>query len=261
MIDLSLSKQLGEALDPLAILWIVLICIAWRFRKLNERKTSAAIFSLWILIWCLGATPLTGWLFSTLEQPYVIKDWGSLPKADALVCLGGGLYPQPAEVLGITANDAADRYLTAFDLVHSGKADNLVLGGSEYVINGEMTSEGKLLSQWRMRWGMDKGEVHFLSNSNTTRDEAVRVGELVKSKNWETIYLVTSAWHMRRAKAVFLNHDVKVRPIGCDLVGTTNATKKRSWKIFPQSGNFHRFHQFIHEIVGYKYYQFRGWIK
>jgi uncharacterized SAM-binding protein YcdF (DUF218 family) len=204
MIDLSLSKLLGEALDPLAILWVVLFCIAWRFRKLKERKTSFVIFTLWILIWCFGATPLTGWLFTKLEQPYVVKDWDALPKADAVICLGGGLYPQSAEVLGITATDAVDRYLTAFDLIHSGKAENLVFGGSDYEVNGIVTSEGELLNQWRKRWGLVKGEVHFLNSSNTTRDEAVRVGELVESENWKTIYLVTSAWHMRRAKAVFL---------------------------------------------------------
>lgn len=91
MIDLSLNKQLGEALDPLALLWIVLFWIAWRFRKLKERKTSTAIFVLWILIWCFGSTPLADWLLAKLEQPYVITDWKALPKADAVICLGGGL--------------------------------------------------------------------------------------------------------------------------------------------------------------------------
>ena len=261
MIDLNLSKRLGEALDPLAVIWVLLLCIAWRFRKLKEHKTSAVVFLLCTLVWCMGATPLSGWLLAKLERPYMVDDWEALPKADAVICLGGGLFPQSGEALGITASDSFDRYLTAFDLMESGKADNLVFGGSDYEINGTITSEGQLLNEWRTRWGMVKGEVHFLDNSYTTRDEAVRVHELVKSKNWETLYLVTSAWHMKRAEAVFRKHGVKVQPVGCDFKGYATTAKKRRWKLFPQSDNFQNLHEFAHEMVGYQYYRWRGWIE
>ena len=83
MFDLNLSKRLGEALDPLAVIWVLLLCIAWRFRKLKEHKTSAAVFFLWAVVWCLGATPLSGWLLAKLERPYIVSDWAALPKADA----------------------------------------------------------------------------------------------------------------------------------------------------------------------------------
>ena len=108
---------------------------------------------------------------------------------------------------------------------------------------------------------MVKGEVHFLDNSHTTRDEAVRVHELVKSKNWETLYLVTSAWHMKRAEAVFRKHGVNVQPVGCDFKGYATTAKKRRWKLFPQSGNFQKLYELAHEMVGYQYYRWRGWIE
>ncbi len=260
MNSFSMSKILGEALDPLAFIWLVLFCIAWRFQKLKQTKTSMMIFLLWLMVWCIGATPLTAWMLTKLEQPYTIRDWDSVSELDAVVCLGGGMFPHPSEVLGITANDAFDRYLTAIDLVQTGKANHLVFGGSDYLINGEVTSEGKLLNDWRKRWGLNAGEVHFLDNSSTTRDEALRVSELMDTKNWTSVYLVTSAWHMRRAEAVFLKHGVNVKPIGCDFKGLRNFSDKRQWKLFPQSGGFKSFHQFIHEIVGYHYYQLRGWI-
>lgn len=260
MIGLSLSKLLGEALDPLAILWLVLFGIGWRFRKMKERKTSIIIFALWILVWCLGATPLVGWMMAKLEKPYVVHDWDALPKADAIVSLGGGFYPNSFEALTFSGNDAFDRNLTALDMVESGKADHIVFGGSDYIVDGKETSEGKLLNRWQKRWGLKEVEVHFLENSNTTLDEAIRVRELIESKNWESIYLVTSAWHMRRAKAVFLYHGVNVKAIGCDFQGATNVAKRRQWSAFPQSGNFLKLHLFTHEIVGYYYYQLRGWI-
>jgi uncharacterized SAM-binding protein YcdF (DUF218 family) len=260
MIEFSLNKQLGEALDPLAILWVLMMGVVWRFWKLKERKSSVSIFALWILVWCLGATPLPGLMLASLERPYVVSDWDALPKVDAVVCLGGGLYPEPAEALGITATDAFDRYLTGFDLVQSGKADHLVFGGSDYVVEGIETSEGKLLAQWKKRWGLINGKVHLLKDSRSTRDEAVRVRKLVESEQWESIYLVTSAWHMRRSKAVFSKQGVNVQPVGCDFKGLSALKKKRKWKIFPQSSGLKSVHVYVLEIVGYYYYKLRGWI-
>ena len=52
-----------------------------------------------------------------------------------------------------------------------------------------------------------------------TREEAVKFAKLVKERDWETVYLVTSANHMKRAEAVFLSAGVSVVPVGCDYMG------------------------------------------
>lgn len=260
MINLSLNKLLDDALDPLNMIWIILLLAAWRFWKLKAYKSSVGLFVVSVLVWSLGASPLSGLMLGSLERPYLKTNSSALENVDAVVCLGGGMYPQPAERLSFTVNESCDRYLTAFDLVETGVADHLVFGGSDYQIQGQGSSEGILLQQWRQRWNLNKGEIHLLSGSLSTRDEAARVGKLMQQKEWKKVALVTSAWHMERSLAVFKRYGVNAIPVGCDFQGTTSATRQYRWKLFPQSGRLQSAHVYIHEMVGYYYYQLRGWI-
>ena len=261
MINLSLNKLFDDALDPLTMIWFILLLAVWRFWKLKSYKSSAAFFAAWVLVWVLGASPFSAGFLASLERPYLNLDPKALDDVDAVVCLGGGMSPQPAERLSFTANESCDRYLTAFDLIETGVADQLVIGGSDYQIRGKPSSEGMLIQQWRQRWNLNQGEIHLLSESLSTRDEAERVGKLMQEKGWNQVALVTSAWHMKRSLAVFEKYGVKAVPVGCDFIGTTSASYlKRRWRAFPQSGRLHEVHLYLHEIVGYYYYKLRGWI-
>ena len=260
MIDLSPNKLLGHALDPVAMLWMGMLLVAWKFWRLKAYKSSIAMYCLWIFLWCLGASPLSGWMLSRLETPYLRTEPLDLQGVDAAICLGGGMYAQPNERLSFTANDACDRYLTAFDLIETGDVQHLVIGGSDYRLRGKEISEGKLLQNWRERWHLTKGQMHLLSASYSTRDEAKRVADLMQEQGWKQVALVTSAWHMKRSLAVFKRYGIDAVPVGCDFQGTTSITKQFRWKLFPQSGRLESVHLYLHEVVGYGYYQLRGWI-
>ena len=260
MIDLSLNKLLDDALNPLAMIWFILLLAAWRFWKLKAYKSSAGLGAVSVLVWFLGASPLAGMILGSLERPYLETDSSALDGVDAVVCLGGGMYPQEAERLSFTINESGDRYLTAFDLIETGVTENLVMGGSDYQIRGKPSSEGVLIQQWRQRWNMTKGTIHLLSDSLSTRDEAERVGRLMEEKGWRKVALVTSAWHMERSLDVFKRYGVNAIPVGCDFSGVTSTMKKDRWKIFPQSAKLQLVHFYLHEIVGYYYYKLRGWI-
>ena len=99
MVDLRLSKLLDAALDPLAWIWLGVLWWGIRCWRSGSKSRAVTAWSLFALIWCLGATPLSATLLAQLEKPYAIGDWEGLPKADAIVCLGGGLHPQPLETL------------------------------------------------------------------------------------------------------------------------------------------------------------------
>ena len=260
MINLSPNKLFGDALDPLSLLWVVLLLLAWGGWRRRERKTSVALFVLWVSIWLVAATPFSSLLLATLERPYLPMDRDALAEADAVICLGGGLYPQSSERLGFSANDACDRYLAAFDLMRTLQVEHLVIGGSDYRTGNQHSSEGLLLKAWAERWKLDFGRVHLLEGSLSTRDEALRVRALMEEQAWEKVLLVTSAWHMRRSLAVFAHHGVQAQPVGCDFRGLTGASRKYGWKIFPQSGALETIHFYLHERVGFVYYQLRGWI-
>ncbi|NBQ24701.1 MAG: YdcF family protein [Verrucomicrobia bacterium] len=260
MVDLSPNKLLDALLDPVAWIWLALLGAsirAWR----SGSKRSAGIGGLSVfLIWLLGATPLPHHLLAHLEKPWIVEDWEALPKADAIVCLGGGLHPQPSESLAFSASDASDRYLTALDLYHRGLASNLVFGGGTFLIHGQSLSEGQLLKAWVEHWGLGEGQIHLLGRMATTRDECVEVKALMEQQGWERLLLVTSAWHMKRSEALFRRAGMEVIPVGCDLRGSTGLLHAYPWKIVPSSEYLDDFHMYLHEWVGQLYYRARGWI-
>ena len=151
MINFNLNKLVDDTLDPLTMIWFILLLAVWRFWKLKAYKSSAAFFGAWVLVWFLGASPLSGSILASLERPFFKVDSKALDGVDAVVCLGGGMYPMSAERLSFTTNESGDRYLTAFDLIETGVADQLVIGGSDYQLQGKPISEGMLIQQWRQR--------------------------------------------------------------------------------------------------------------
>lgn len=260
MVDLRLSKLLDAALDPLAWIWLGVLWWGIRCWRSGSKSRAVTAWSLFALIWCLGATPLSATLLAQLEKPYAIGDWEGLPKADAIVCLGGGLHRQPLETLSFSATDASDRYLTALDLYHRGHASHLVFGGGTFRIQGEAISEGEVLKAWVERWGLGNGEVHLLGRMTTTRDECVEVKALMEEQGWQRILLVTSAWHMQRSLALFEKAGIEAIPVGCDLQGSTELIRAYPFKVFPKSKKFKTLKIYLHEKVGQVYYRMRGWI-
>ncbi|MCH2379013.1 MAG: YdcF family protein, partial [Pedosphaera sp.] len=71
------------------------------------------------------------------------------------------------------------------------------------------------------------------------------------------IFLVTSAWHMPRARAVFESSGVRVIPVGCDF----RSIPKGKLKVFPSSGRLESLQIFLQEKVGWMYYRSKGWIR
>ena len=96
----------------------------------------------------VGSTGLPSALVRSLEEPYAGVDFRTVPPADAVVMLGGGIEPARLEAPGFHLNRAGDRVLMALELIRLGKAPVLVLGGGTGTIAGETRVEADLLKAW-----------------------------------------------------------------------------------------------------------------
>ena len=96
-------------------------------------------------------------------------------------------------------------------------------------------------------------------NSNT-RDEAINAFELANKRGWKKIALITSAWHMRRSKALFEQVGFEVVPVGSDLQGTTALENNWSFYPVPHTAGFNHLSWYMHEQIGWLYYKLRGWL-
>ena len=255
-----LSKTVGWLFEPIGFIWAVLLVAC--FRAIRRKDKCQALFTggLALGISIVGGTKLPAFLLSTLERPYVVEDLTAIPKCDAVVVLGGGHSHVSTGTFEIELHDAADRILTAAELVRLGKGDALVTGGGGYWENEKQISEGALLKNWLETWKAFDEPIYDLGVNRHTRDEAVNAAALAEQHGWKKIVLVTSAWHMRRSKGIFEQAGFDVVPVGADLQGTSALENMWIFYPVPHDSGFEQLAYYMHEQVGWVYYKLRGWL-
>jgi uncharacterized SAM-binding protein YcdF (DUF218 family) len=246
----SLLRQLALLFQPLGLLWAVLILLF--LRSLWKRKIfqAAAFAALVLFISIIGGTPFPDLLLRTLESPYYEQDWRRLPQADAVVLLGGVVSGSASERRQFNANSNFDRVLTAIELVREKKAPVLVIGGITSAVGNEKLTEGQLLKRWIEAWSLTSAEVVPLGQLKITRHEAQQTAELAKKRAWKKIILVTSAYHMNRARIIFAETGLEVVPVACDFRTSSQGWDDRPFFTIPSSFGFDRLEVYLHEMIG-----------
>ena len=94
--------------------------------------------------------------------------------------------------------------------------------------------------------------------SKNTHDNAVNSASVLSARGLHKVLLVTSAFHMPRANALFQNQDLEVVPAPTDYQRVIlKATLPGG---IPGVKNLYRTTEALHEIVGYWIYRWRGWL-
>ena len=185
-----------------------------------RRHRLAALLCACALAWLgLWATPLASHALARAmeaESPPVAV--GQLPRAGAIVVLGGGLsparpgYPWP----GMSA--AADRLWHAARLFRAGKAPLLLLSGGTPPESG-VASEASAMRQLLQEWGIPASAMLLEERSLNTRQNAAYSAELLRQRGVRQVLLVTSALHMPRALRDFQTAGLTVIPAAIDHEG------------------------------------------
>ena len=196
--------------------------------------TGAAACALAALV--IIYTPLVPWLLSGPPE-------ADMPtQVDAVVALGAGVNLSDHS-LGMNSQD---RVLHGMELIQSGYAPRLIIPGGEG--SWGPTVEGQMRSLGIKAPLIDAGP------AENTHDEANDVARVLKEHGWRRVMLVTNAWHMRRAAAVF-------KKAGVDVVRSP-CPDSRCDMINPRGlgDRCRALGCWLHEAIGYRVYQMRGWI-
>jgi len=256
-----LQNNLMALAEPLGLVWLGLIFLTLRLLKKSQR--GAALFAglLAALMTVVGSTPVPDRLLEKLERPYRTVNLRAVPQADAVVVPGGGVRYSQLAPHRLDLTDAADRISTGVELVRLGKAPNLVLGGATRTVRGQELSEPELTRQWLASLPLTGVPMFILPDCHNTHDEALNTSALVKQWHWKRVLLVTSAYHMRRAAAVFQAAGVPVACVGCDFQTGLGGASDGGRVIAPQMAGFEKLELWMHEEIGWEFYRLRGWIK
>lgn len=182
--------------------------------------------------------------------------------ADAIVVLSGGRVVAPGKAK-ISEWTDADRFFGGIDLYGAGKAPLLVFTGGAAPWEPEAPSEGEILVGVARRFGVPAESVVTTGKVFNTADEAVAVAELLRSrpaagdgKHPPAILLVTSAFHMSRAKAQFEAAGFVVSPYPVDFLISPDKLVT-AMDFLPSAGALSLTELALREFYGQTFYRLR----
>jgi uncharacterized SAM-binding protein YcdF (DUF218 family) len=140
--------------------------------------------------------PLMRWA----ANAWIVED--SLDKADALVVLSDD-------------NFYADRATRAAELFRQGKAPLIVASGRRLRPNAGFA---ELMEHDLIERGVPRDRiVRVVQDADSTREEAEALVPLARQRKWRSLIIVTSNYHTRRARYIFVAvfpHEVKISVAG-----------------------------------------------
>jgi uncharacterized SAM-binding protein YcdF (DUF218 family) len=216
-----------------------------RRRRLGRWLIGLALGGLWLL-----STPIIADLLLDSLKPTPIPLTGK--EAEAIVILGGGRHRDSLEYGGDTlGRHSLERVRYGIWLAKRLRKPIMVTGGAP---DGGTASEGGLMRDMiRDEYGMATQWVEQASRN--TRENARFSAEILAKAGIRRIYLVTHAWHMKRAMPEFEAAGLYVVPAG---TGYTLHQPLSLLHLLPAADALQRSNLALHEWVGIAWYKIRN---
>ncbi len=219
------SKTIGFFAQPsnflmaLGVAGIILLCT--RFRQL----ASWLVVTSLVLLAIAGWSPFGNVLILPLEQRFPPWD-PSRGAPDGIVVLGGVVSPDVSQARGTVALDeAAERITAAVELARRYPKARIIFSGGSAALLFDEPSEAPFAVQEFESLGVARERITAEEQSRNTIENAVFSRLLANPQPGERWLLVTSAYHMPRAMAVFraANFDVEAYPVDWRTRGPNDA--------------------------------------
>ena len=149
-----------------------------------------------------------------------------------------------------------DRFFSGLELMKSKKAKYIIFTAGKLPWQKISLSEGHALAQYAINWGIESKSILITSTVQNTQEEAVAVKKLLSENHGKKIILVTSAFHMPRAKIMFENQGIEVEPYPVDF--KSEASDITIMDFLPSAYAMNNFEFAIRELIGRAYYQIKA---
>lgn len=243
-----LSKILPLLVLPMA--WVFILCI-W-----GAVRGSRALVLAGVAILYLASIPLiSNPLFGLVEGGQERIPAADAPCADAIVVLSGMLRA-PRGSTQITEWGEPNRFFGGVELFKAGKAPRLVFTGGWLPWEPDAPLEGGVLMNFAESFGIPRSAMLTTGPVSNTADEAEAVSALLSGGPSDTttppkakILLVTSAYHMKRARALFERAGLEVVPFPVDF-HVSDLTKLTAMDFLPSGSALWMTESALREIYG-----------
>ena len=248
---LILNKVLPLFVLPLGV---SLILLTWGLARRRRAVTAAGL-----LVLVIGSNPLVGnFLIRWAEQWAERRVAAAMPTADAIVVLSAGrvIPPGPAN---ISEWGDANRFFGGLELFHADRAPLLIFTGARVFWEPDAPLEGQVLAGFARAGGVPASQIAVTGQVGNTADEAMEVARLLRARQRDQprVLLVTSAFHMPRARQQFEQQGIVVEPFPVDF-WLSAGTRRTVLDFLPSVGALAQTQTALRELYGRAYYWVLG---
>jgi len=237
---------------PMFVLPIMLVIIVILIGLIKNKKKIIyiAVAALYII-----STPIfSNNFFRIVEGNEYRKPISTIDSADAIVVLSGMLEINEVGNSTYVEWGDHDSFFGGVDLFTASKAQKLVFTGGKMPWDKVKKTEGEVLKDYAISNGIPSEKIFVTEDVENTAEEAVAVKELISPS--KRIILVTSAYHMYRAKKVFEKQGFIVIPYKVDYKVNCNI-ERVVMDFLPNTNALNLTELGIREIIGRIFYIIR----
>ena len=241
-----LSKLLPLIFSPLGI--VLTLLIVFIFRKKAKYIYSAFVF---LIVFSNGL--FADILWRLVEHPWERLDYSIIAPSDGIVVLSSGRHLAPGNTKKIEWGDP-DRFLAGIDLYKAHKSNKLIFTGGIDPLTSDLPPEGEIYIKEAISMGLPKEDLLTTYPVHNTLQEAKAVKKLLDNEVpfiKKRVILVTSAFHMKRAKKVFESEGIIVQPYPVDFKSKSiffSFSNPLKW--MPSASYLNKSSNAIREIIG-----------
>lgn len=235
-----LNKILPVFVMPIMLLIYLLIYGVWK-------KKSWPIYAAMIGLYVFSTPIFAKNFFKLIEGTAPRQTPNNISNAEAIVVLSGminqvkstnGVYPEWMD---------PDRFFAGIELFKANKAPKIIFTRGKLPWGKAVLTEGDILRKFALDYGVPDSAILLTRNVENTADEAKAVEKLMGK--WRHVILVTSAYHMPRAKQNFESQDFIVQSFKVDFkVDQLNGLTLIDF--LPDAESFWLFNRGYREMIG-----------
>ncbi len=250
------SKFFAFLVMPAGILSILLV---YAIYTKNRTKSKRLVISAFIFLYVsMNPFLINEWMLWWEVPPTPIS---AVKPHDIGIILTGGTtnddkLPKENIFLGISS----DRIGQAIELYKSKKINKILIsGGSIDILGKTKKKEIEEIAKYLIISGIPRDSVFLETHARNTRENAVNTSRILKKQfPNQTVILITSGFHLRRATKCFEKVGVSVTPYGANYFSHERHFALQY--LFPSEGYLGYTHLLFREIIGYWVYKAMGWL-
>jgi len=223
------------------------------------KKNRKFIYSAFIFLIVFSNGLVSDTLWRLLEYPWKRLDYSSVNFSDGIVVLSSSRFMPPGNTKIIEWYDP-DRFFAGIDLYKANKANRLIFTGGVNPFGAVLPPEGNIYIEEAISMGIPKKDLFTTYPVTNTLQEAKAIKQLLNTEivsSHKKIILVTSAFHMKRAKKVFEREGISIIPYPVDFKSNKSffSTLRNPLRWVPNSIYFFESSKAIREIIGRTFYK------